>query len=325
MSQPWLPVIGYKSQWARLSESWNPDLICDVKALPSSWWMSFHFLIPSHPLFWSMLHQKGWTSVGFNSTAQRHQSANPFRPEKHKTLVKKLNPIPMRSTSTAAAQLNESFKQAHKAGIMAHGGIAQPLVPLKGVQGFSTRDSVSRVDVFYWWNDGCCVFIFLLRPTDKVQAEGFVMSSVKMCEIIFVFVVLQCEDTWQMLLCSDASIFFFLSLCPSFLIALVFAEWAEKGECVVNCSYERPSIYLNAWLWLLNFKGVRLENWQMLSNCFFKDEMPPGICVLLCGWILWNLLKILCIIFQQNLKTKEMNFIFGIKKSLCIVTLYLWQ
>lgn len=52
----------------------------------------------------------------------------------------------------------------------------------------------------------------------------------KMCEIFLVFVVLQCEDTWQMLLCSLMQAFLF-SLCFFFIIALVFAEWTGKGAC----------------------------------------------------------------------------------------------
>lgn len=60
--------------------------------------------------------------------------SNPFRPEKDKTLVKssvgESRPILMRTTSSAAAGLNESFQEADKARIMAHGGITQLLLLL---------------------------------------------------------------------------------------------------------------------------------------------------------------------------------------------------
>lgn len=142
--------------------------------------------------------------------------SNPFRPEKDKTLVKssvgESRPILMRTTSSAAAGLNESFQETDKARIMAHGGITQLLLPLGPsvwraceVSQLAPWSAWAVLRCFTLWVTDWRQFVFLssLRPTDKAQAEGWVTSSVKMCGIIFLLLLSwQREDTWQMIFCS---------------------------------------------------------------------------------------------------------------------------
>ncbi len=138
----------------------------------------------------------------------------------------------MRTTSTAAAGLNESFQEADKARILAHGGIAQLLLPLGSSLWRVFEDSLLRC---YAVSDGPrWLFVFLSspRPTDKAQAEVWVTSSVRMCGIILLLLLSwQREDTWQMLFCSLMQAFVFLSNC--FGICRMGLERREMCVCFV--------------------------------------------------------------------------------------------
>lgn len=262
--------------------------------------------------------------------------SNPFRPEKDKTLVKssvrESRPILMRTTSTAAAGLNESFQEVDKVRIMAHGGIAQLLLPL-GPSVWRAHE-VSRLVPMTAWaalrcfsavSDGWSqLFVFLssLRPTDKAQAEGWVTSSVKMCGIILLLLLSwQREDTWQMLFCSLMQAFFFFF---PFLLSNCFGICRmdlvrQKKTCVcVYFSHERPNIYLNTWVWLLRYQCVTSEMGSHTTNycqtfLFLRWYTSPTM-FLLCGWILWNLSKTrLGRISAQNYKT-DTRYVFAWRK-----------
>lgn len=233
----------------------RPDLWCISS--PSSWWTPFLFLTASSslPLFDQWFIRRAGLQLGSAHGAMTPIS-NPFRPKKDKTLVQssegESGPILMRTTSTAAAGLNESFQEVNKVRIMAHGGIAQLLLAL-GPSVWRACEVSQLVPWTVWAVLRCStavsdgwrqLFVFLssLRPTDKAQAEGWVTSSVKMCGIILLLLLSwQREDTWQMLFCSLMQAFGFFPFLLSNCFGICRMGWRDvKKTCASVCAFTFP-------------------------------------------------------------------------------------